>query len=248
METGQLLAFLGLVALGSYVQSVSGFAIALIIMGGVALLGLASVPVAANVVAIVALANIAVATYRLHGHLDRKIAAYASAGILLLTAPGLMILAHLSRHAVALLELLLGAAILLSGILLMMRPHPLQNRSRPYTHFLAGGLGGLLSGLFGVGGPPLVVHLYRQPVALATQRTTLLAALAVMCVIRIALEAHRGNITPEVIELSLFSVPISSLSALFARRFPPPISEVAIRRLAFGLLCALGLSLIVGRL
>jgi uncharacterized membrane protein YfcA len=248
METGQLLAFLGLVALGSYVQSVSGFAIALIIMGGVALLGVASVPVAANVVAIVALANIAVATYRLHGHVDRKIAAYASAGILLLTAPGLMILAHLSRHAVAVLELLLGVAILLSGILLMIRPHPLPTRSRPYTHFLAGGLGGLLSGLFGVGGPPLVVHLYRQPVALATQRTTLLAALAMMCVIRIALEAQRGNITPEVVELSLFSVPISVLSALLARRFPPPISEVAIRRVAFGLLCALGLSLIVGQL
>ena len=240
METGQLLAFLGLVALGSYVQSISGFAIALIIMGGVTLLGVASVPVTANVVAIVALANIAVATYRLHGHVDRKIAAYASAGILLLTAPGLMILAHLSRHAVAVLELLLGVAILLSGILLMIRPHPLPTRSRPYTHFLAGGLGGLLSGLFGVGGPPLVVHLYRQPVLLVT--------LAMMCVIRIALEAQRGNITQDVVELSLFSVPISVLSALLARRFPPPISEDAIRRVAFGLLCALGLALIVGRL
>ena len=44
---------------------------------------------------------------------------------------------------------------------------------------------------------------------MAGRTAGLLAALAMMCVIRIALEAQRGNITPEVVELSLFSVPIS---------------------------------------
>lgn len=247
METPQLLMFLGLVALGSYIQTLSGFAIALIIMGGVTLLDLAPVTLTANVVTLVALANIAVATYRLHGHVDPRITLYASAGVLLLTGPGLMLLAHLSQYFVALLERLLGVMLLLSGVLLTIRPHPLRAASPPYTHFLAGGLGGLLSGLFGVGGPPLVVHLYRQPLPFAALRTTLLMTLAMMCVVRIALETYNGNFTRDVIELGLLSVPVSFFSALLARRFPPPASDVVMRRVAFALLSLLGLALVLGR-
>ena len=58
METDALLAFLGLVALGSYVQTVSGFAIALIIAGGATAFSLASIPFTANVISFVALANV----------------------------------------------------------------------------------------------------------------------------------------------------------------------------------------------
>jgi uncharacterized membrane protein YfcA len=248
METYPLLAFLGLVAVGSYIQAVSGFAIALIIMGGATSLSLAPVPLTANVVTFVALANIAVALYKLHGHVDRKITLFASIGLLVFTGPGLVLLAHLTQQAVALLELLLGIFILVSGAALMAHSHPLPRKSRPYTYLLAGGLGGLLSGLFGVGGPPLVVHLYRQPLAFATLRTTLLATLAMMCVVRIGLETYNGNITEEVVELSLLSLPAAVVGALFARRYPPPISDGAMRRLAFGLLALLGLSLITSRL
>ena len=247
METHALLSFLGLVAMGSYIQAVSGFAIALIIMGGVTALGLAPIAFTANVVSFVALANTATAIYNRHNHIDLKILLYASTGVLFLSGIGLMILNHLSNNAIDLLEILLGFFILGSGALLMIHAHPLKRGSSSFAHFIAGGFGGLLSGMFGVGGPPLIIHIYRQPLTFPVIRTTMLAVLAIMTVIRILFESINGNITGAVLKLSLLSVPASILAALFARRFPPPVSDLAMRRFAFGLLCILGLSLILNK-
>ncbi len=247
MELVSLLTFLGLVALGSYIQTVSGFAIALIITGGATAFGLAPVAFTANVVSFVALANTAVAVHKRHMHVDLNILLYASAGVLILSGVGLAILHHLSNRSIDLLETLLGIVILGSGALLMTHPHPLKKVSPSYVHLIAGGFGGLFSGMLGAGGPPLVIHLYRQPLEFAVIRTTLLAILGIMPFIRIGLESYSGNITADVLKLSALGVPVSILSTLFARRFPPPVSELMIRRFAFGLLCLLGLSLIVSK-
>ena len=248
MDNYSLLIFLGLVALGSYIQTVSGFAIALIITGGVTALGLAPVSFTANVVSFLALANTITAVHKNHSHIDFKIMLFASGGVFFLTAVGLMILNHLSTQSVSLLEMLLGILILGSGVLLMIHPHPLQKISPNSMHLFVGGIGGLLSGMIGAGGPPLVVHLYRQPLAFPVIRTTLLAILGIMPMIRIGFETYNGNITVAVLKLSLYSIPVTILFTLLARRFPPPASETAMRRFAFGLLCVLGLSLILNNI
>lgn len=245
MESYALLAFLGLVALGSYVQTVSGFAIALIITGGATAMGIAPVAFSANVVSFIALANTAVAVHKRHGHIDLRIMIYASLGVLIMSGVGLMVLHHLSSTSIDLLKTILGAVILGSGALLIIHPRPLKRVSANHVHLIAGGFGGLLSGMLGAGGPPLVVHLYRQPLAFAVIRTTLLAILGIMPFIRIGIESYSGNITASVLELSLYSVPVSIVSTILARRFPPPVSDETMKRLAFGLLCVVGLSLVL---
>lgn len=247
MSPGDILAFVGLVALGSYIQTVSGFAIALVITGGATALGLAPIGLTANVVSFVAIANILVAVHSRHSRVDREILIYGSAGILLLSGVGLWLLNHLSHTAVDLLEMLLGVTILASGALLMLHPHPRSRVSGRAAHLVAGGLGGLLSGLFGVGGPPLVVHLYRQPLPFPTIRTTLLAILGTMPLIRLTLEGTAGHITTDVLELGALSVPVSILATLAGRRFPPPVTDSAMRHFAFGLLFLIGLSLILSK-
>ena len=248
MDTPAILAFLGLVALGSYIQTVSGFAIALIIAGGVTVLGLASIAFTANVISFIALANVMTALHRQHGHIDLKIVLYGSIGLFLFTSIGLVLLDRLSSDAVGLLEILLGIVILASGTLLFIRPHPLRQTSPVNVHVIAGGFGGLLSGLFGVGGPPLVIHLYRQPLPFAVIRTTLLALLGIMTLIRIGLEAYNDNITAEILWLSAISAPVSIVTTVAAKRFHPPVSDLAMRRFAFGLLCLIGVSLIFNTL
>lgn len=247
MATGSLLIFLGLVALGSYVQTVSGFAIALVVTGGVTALGLAPLAFTANVVSFVAVANILVAVHSRHSHIDRPTMLYGTLGVLLLSGVGLWLLAHLSATAVHLLETLLGVVILASGALLMIHPHPLKQVSGRTAHLLAGALGGLLSGMFGAGGPPLVVHLYRQPLPFPVIRTTLLAILGMMPLIRLTIEGAAGHITADILTLSAMSVPVTIIATLAGRRFPPPVSDTTMRRLAFGLLCIIGLSLILSR-
>lgn len=248
MDLFSLLAFLGLVALGSYVQTVTGFAFGLIVMGGATYVGLASVAFTANVVTFVALANTATAVHRRHGHINLRIMVFSSLGVLLFSGLGLFVLSQLSKGAVDLLEMLLGIVILGSGILLMLHPTPLKTVSSQWSHLLAGGLGGFLSGMFGAGGPPLVVHLYRQPLKFAVVRTTLLAILGIMPLIRIIFETVSGNITTDILKLMALAVPVSILTTLLAKRYPPPVSELVMRRFAFGLLCVLGLSLILRQL
>ena len=61
------LTFLLLIAMGSLVQTITGFAMGLIVMGGVALLGILELTSAAAVVSLVSMVNILVAlrrTYR----------------------------------------------------------------------------------------------------------------------------------------------------------------------------------------
>ncbi len=248
MEPQAILAFLGLVAIGSYLQTISGFAISLVIVGGVTALGLAPIAFTANVVSFVALTNVLVAIYRNHDHIDADIMWHSAAGVLLVTGVGLWLLGHMSVNAVDMLELLLGFMILISGTILMIHPHPLKQVSGKGMHLIAGGFGGLLSGMFGAGGPPLVVHLYRQPLAFSIIRTTMLAILGMMLVIRIGMEGVAGNITDDILELSALGIPVSIIGTLAGRRFPPPASDTAMRRFAFALLCAIGLSLIVGNL
>ena len=245
MDTQAILAFLGLVAVGSYLQTISGFAISLVITGGVTALGLAPIAFTANVVSFVALANVLVAVYRRHDHINTEIMLYASIGVLFLSGIGLWLLSLLSANAVDLLELLLGLMVLGSGVLLMIHPHPLQAVSGKPAHLVAGGFAGLLSGMFGAGGPPLVVHLYRQPLAFAAIRTTILAIFITMLVIRIAMEGAAGHITADILELSALGIPVSILGTLAGRRFPPPASDIAMRRFAFAILCVIGLSLII---
>ena len=76
----------------------------------------------------------------------------------------------------------------------------------------------------------------------------LLAILGIMPLIRICLEAINGHITSDILKLSAISIPVTVLATVAARRFPPPLPDTAMRRLAFGLLCVLGLSLLVSSL
>jgi uncharacterized protein len=247
METVPLLTFLGLVALGAYVQTVSGYAIALIVTGGATALGLAPLAFTANVVSFVALANIVTAVHRQHSHIHRAILGYGTAGVLLFTGVGLWVLNHLSSSASDFLEMLLGVVILGSGVAFMIHPHVLAKPSGNLAHFVAGSLGGILSGLYGAGGPPIMVHLYRQPMPFAAIRITLLAVLGAIPFVRLSMEGVAGHLDREILLLSLYSVPVSVLVTLFARRFPPPVSETTLRRFGFALLCVIGISLIVGK-
>lgn len=53
-----------------------------------------------------------------------------------------------------------------------------------------------MGGLFSTAGPPLVYHLYRQPLPVAVIRETLVAVFGINAVLRLALVAGSGNIRP----------------------------------------------------
>jgi uncharacterized membrane protein YfcA len=245
MEPSALVAFLVVVAIGSYIQTVTGFALGLIIMGAVTLFGLAPVEFSAIVVSLLAVVNSSLALLKQHRTVHLPSFWPVVAGLFPGVLVGIFLLEFFSLHAIQLLRFLLGAFIITSGVLLLYKPHPktkLDSRSR----FVAIGIiGGLFGGLFSTGGPPIVYHLYRQPLSVAVIRTTLLAIFIIATSLRILYVGIRGDINWPVLHLTLYCIPIVVVFTVFGRKFRPPLSDLAMRRLAFALLILLGVMLLL---
>ena len=237
--------FLLLVALGAAIQTISGFAMALIIIGGVTALGIAEVALAAAVVSIVSLVNTTVALRGCYRSIESQYVMWISLGMLPMTLVGILVLDYLAATASDFLRLLLGFVIILAGGLLMLKPALHELRSSNLVMVLTGMAGGLMGGMYGAGGAPYAYLMYRQPLGLIAVRATLLAIFTVSTLGRTLMVAFDGHLNQEVLSLSALSIPLVIIVTLTISRFSHKISDALVRKIAFGLLILLGSYLIV---
>jgi uncharacterized protein len=243
MSLPLLLAFLGLIAFGAYVQTVTGFAFGLIVMGGVGLSGAVPLPDAAVVVSLLVLVNAAqILRSNWRSAFNREFWLVLASSLPTLIA-SYALLEWLAADNLDLLRIALGAVILFAAVQLVLPGAALAQRSSDGSFVLAGIAGGVLSGLFATSGPPLVYHLYRQPFPLQRIRETLVAVFAVNSVFRVGVVAASGNLSASVLWLSALAVPSVAGATWLARRWPPALSPRTMRRLVFLLLALSGLSL-----
>lgn len=245
MNVEVLLPFLGIAALAGYFQTVTGFGLGMIVMGATSWLGIAPVATVAAVVSLMMLINCLVALPgRLH-LVEWSAVRAASLGIVPMILVGVLLLEYLSGRASTLLSGLLGLVILYGGISLLWRPSLQQVLSSGRSFALYGGLSGLLGGLFGIAGPPLIYHCYRQPIELARIRNLLILLFAVTSGARTLFLIFQGQMTAEILLLTAWSIPIIALATYLGRRFPPPLSPQLMRRGVFVTLVLIGGWLVV---
>lgn len=175
MNLESLIFFLIAVAFGSYVQTVTGFAIGLIVMGTVTAFDLAPIPFSANVVCVLAFWNGLVALRRNHATVDWQITRRVLIGAIPAMVGGIYLLTYLSQSTTSTIKLALGIVVIGGGCLLMLKPKVRKGLEPSWSFLISGFAAGSLGGLFSTGGPPLVYHLYRQPISINVIRTTLLA-------------------------------------------------------------------------
>lgn len=243
MSATELIGFLMLAGVAAYVQTMTGFAFGLITMGGVGLTGLLSLPDAALLVSMLTLVN--AVQMLLKGWRDvawREFRLVMVASIPMLFV-GYWLLEWLAGTRADLLRLFLGLAIVVSSLQLARKPEPLARRSGDGSFLFFGSIAGLMGGLFSTAGPPLVYHLYRQPLPLVRIRETLVTVFALNAVIRIGLVVFSGNLPSGSTLTGLFAIPVVMGATYAARRWPLPVSPAALRRIVFGLLLLSGLSL-----
>jgi uncharacterized membrane protein YfcA len=245
MTTDVLAALLLLVGIGAYVQTVTGFAMGLIIMGAATLFDLVPVAFSAVVVTMTSMFNILLALSKEHHHIHWRSALLASIGMAPALILGVLLLDHLSSESAHGLKVSLGIFILVGATLLVLKPHPRQALVVGWRDVLAGALGGFFGGLFSTAGPPLVYHLYRQPFGINVIRTTLLTIFGFTTVLRNGFVALSGDFSMAMLNASLLAIPVVYLATVLGQRFPPPFAEQGMRRLAFGLLAVLGLMLLL---
>lgn len=240
MEQHSLVIILVAVAIGSYLQAFTGFALGIVVLAIAVLTHAAPIAIVATTITIVALPGIAIALARHWRHIDRISFFQTLIGLVPGTLLGLWLLAKMGEEHTALLQLLLGGLIVAGGIALFIKPHPHSSRSSPLSFVIMGVLGGLMGGMFSIPGPPLIYHYYRQPVSIQAIRTSLLALSGAMALIRLTMQGLQGELNVEVMSLGTLSIPIAMLASWLYVRFPPQLSDLSMRRGAFALFVAMG--------
>jgi uncharacterized membrane protein YfcA len=240
MDATTLGVFLLAALVGSYVQSVTGFAMGMIIIAVTVGGGLMGVPVITAVVSLISLVNIALALQGHGHHLQRRLLLWLAVGLVPATGIGVLVLELLDARSQRTLELLLGLFIVGGSLSMMLRPVPLARVSRAGPCLLAGFAGGLLGGMFSASGPVMGWFNYRQPLPVAQIRATLLGCFALTTTMRTLVVGLGGGLTGDVWVLVATALPLVLFGTWCGRRFAPPLSEDALKRCAFGLLLIMG--------
>ena len=244
IETNTLL-FFALVAFGAVVQTVTGFALGLIIIAGVTVLGIAEISFAAAVISFVALANVLVALRASRHHIDLEYVKWVAIGLVPFMLVGVIFLEFLGTQYYNFLKVLLGVVIICAGVMLMITPAAYEKESPKPIRTLCGMLGGVMAGLYSSGGPPLAYFMYRQPIELNTIRATLLAIFAISTLWRTFVVAVAGHIDSQVLITAATSIPVVIVATLVTGKFMYLIPDRLVRRLVFFLLMGTGVFLVV---
>lgn len=243
-----LALYLLCVAIATFAQTLSGFAFGLVFLSLVASFDLASVADAANVATVLTLAN-AWAYFRAHRQpvpwpLMKPAILTSCVGV----GGGLVLLHWLSAGATTALKLLLGVVIVLCALVLLRRGAVRATLAPPRQFAVAGLVSGLMGGLFGTSGPPIVYHLYRQPLALDVVRRGLLLMFAANALTRIALNVPTGGFSLRAVLLSAIALPLVQVLTRLALRLQPHVPANVLRWGVAALLVATGGSLALGAL
>ena len=239
-------AFLVFVAGAVYAQALTGFALALILLGLVGATNLVPLPDAVNATTIIGFCTAWLflwrnRTLRIEKVLVPTVVASA-AGVV----AGVLLLHWLAGTAYQLLRLLLGASIVGCALSLWRAAEPLQEMSSPKVFALTGGIAGLLGGMFSAGGPPLVYLLYRQPKPQPWIRQSLMVFFGFSTTLRLFIVVPSGEFSLFALQLAAEALPVVFLMTWFAVRYPLPLSPKLFRGLICVLLIATGLSMGIG--
>lgn len=244
MTAWQIAGFLACVLVATCAQSITGFALALILLGLTGLFELAPLPDVANVATVLSLASAAIALKGRRKALDREIWRTTVSGSLVGYAIGVALMAWLNANVVMVLRLLLGVVVIACAVVVLVRTEPLAQRSSPMSFRGFGVLSGVLGGLFSASGPPLVYQFYRQPLSLDEVRDTLVATLAAGSLIRLAMVVPAGQFSLRSLWLCAVSVPLAMGLTWWMRRHPPSWPRGIVLRVVCALLVVTGIGLI----
>lgn len=244
MTGWQLAGFLLCVAIASFAQGITGFALALILLGLTGLFELAPLPDAANVATVLSFANACAALRGTPRAVDWSIWRPTAMGSALGTAAGVALLGWLSANAVMTVRLLLGVAVIACAAVVLLHAPPLPRRSPRAAFHACGLLSGVLGGLFSASGPPLVYQYYRQPLPLDTLRETLLATIGFGALLRLLLVIPSGQFGARSFWMCVAALPLATAITWWMKRHPPAWPRATVLKIVCVLLTLTGLGLV----
>lgn len=240
----QIVFFMALVGLAAFCQNLTGFAFGLIFVGVAGATGLMNIADAANVACLLSIINgiSYMRAYRFEP--DWVMLKPMLISSVLGVVGGVLLLHWLSGNTLNGLRMLLGLVIVLCAMLLLVQKKALDQPSGPVSMWVAGVSSGLLGGLFATPGPPMVYHLYRQPLDRMLVRHCLFAMFVSCSLLRAAMVAVEGQLNWAVMGWTALAFPVVTGVTWWSARHPPAWPKRLVEWLACGLLILSGASLL----
>jgi uncharacterized membrane protein YfcA len=233
---GRLMVAIAAVLVGGFLRGFVGFGAALVI---VPVLSLAYGPLVAipalTVIGIPTLVQLLPDAIR---HSERRIVVPMSAAILLSAPLGTWVLVSV---APALMKMVISALVI--GLVGMLaRGWKLDGDVGRPVLILAGAAGGLVQGVAGVGGPPVVAIALSRPGSPTEQRGNVLALMTAISLASLAPLSFFGLFTREAVVLGLVLLPVYGAAILVGSRYFSGGGKRHFRHAAIGLLLVIGVT------
>ncbi len=183
---------MAILLIAAFVQGFFGFGFGIVAMSGLTLTQ--DLVHASGVVNITGIVLVAWMTFQLRSHILRKLALRILPAIVLGVFLGIAALQHMDRASMV---SILGVTIVAIAAWNLVQPN-LRSRESAWLDNLVGLLGGLLSGAFNTGGPPLIIHIYRRPENPLVLKATVQSLFLAMGLSRLPLAASRGLLSGSI--------------------------------------------------
>ncbi|MEZ2126144.1 MULTISPECIES: sulfite exporter TauE/SafE family protein [unclassified Sinorhizobium] len=239
----EILSFVAIAGVAAYVQTLTGFAFGLLLMGAVGLTSVMPLRDAAVVAGVLTLVNAGIMITKGWRDVLRMELVLVLCSSLPTLVAGYFLLDHLATNGLVYLRIILGVVIVVSALQLIMPPKKEQKEATKSSFVFYGVFSGIMGGLFSTSGPPLVYHFYRQPLPLVAIRETLVAIFSLNALIRLLVVVADGTFPERRYWPAFLAIVTVSLGTQLGRRLPLPLSPRVLKLIIFLLLCASGVSL-----
>ena len=233
----QYLLSCGILVIAQLVYVLFGFGSGLIAVGALALI----FPDIQDVVVLLLLVNLPAeiwVTWKTRAEVRWRPIAILGVGIGLGIPLGAFILRNCESDFIL---TLLGVFLVIVGVIFLRLPPSGTKTPAAWLAPPTGLLSGLLTGMFGTGGPPLIVWYHLSAPNKAAFRSNLMTIFLLMTFIRVPSYAVTGMIHPKHLFSMVMVMPAVLLGAWIGNRLHLDVSEILFRRLVSVLLVVLGL-------
>ncbi len=226
--------------LATFTQSVAGFGTALVAMP-LLTAGLLPLEVAAPLVALIGSVGrpIMILKYRSMLNLRHVWGLLVSSAIAI--PFGVNLLTAIDEHVVRTIL----ATIIIGYVFLTIWSDRLPTLDHPAWAYGLGFIGGLLSGTFNIGGPPAVIYGTGRRWLANEFRANLQTYALVNGAVVLIVHFHEGNLTPEVWQLFILSIPAILLGLSLGFGLNNYINQQKFRKLVLALFLVMGMRLLL---
>lgn len=230
--------------IATIMQTLSGFGFGLLVVASFTLLDVLPLTATTFLVSLLGLVNSTIVVIKNRNAVkipELKLMLYTGIPLMLL---GFVLLEYMSAHLTQFLNFILGISILLCCGLMLIGRDRANKQSGRGSFLIAGGVSGLLGGLFSTSGPPLVFQCYKQAWSIEAIRSTLLAVFTIGGLVRVGIALFGTLPELDIMFLIAAAIPLVLLVTQFARKLTPYVDAKWIRIIAIALLGLSGVSLV----